>query len=420
MPDGHYRRNFWVLTADGLLFFFGMIFISFESVLPVFLARLGAPRLGIALVPVAVALGINIPSLFAAPLVERAPSKRAHVLRYAVWQRVPWAVVAVMTPLLAVSHGRWLVVIVLFATLVATTAGGFVIPAFFDIVATTVPVARRGTLFALRSVLSYLFGIGGGFVVRLVLDRVAFPNNYALLYAIAFVVLCGGLVAFAFIREPEPVPSDDDARSARMSLRERITLVLGGNSNFRRYIVSRALLILAFATTSFFPVYLVEEFGLPDSASGVFAVLTAATFILVNPVFGRIGNRVGYKPIFVVSFLSLAAAAVVGLLGVPAPAAYVLVVLTATSQSVNLLAWNMTVEFAPGGQVPSYIGVSGLFIGLVAPLGLLTGWIVELFGFGALFVTTAITALGGLAVMAIGVEEPRVAQRRLNQPDMPI
>ena len=104
----------------------------------------------------------------------------------------------------------------------------------------------------------------------------------------------------------------------------------------------------------------------------------------------------------------------------PAPAAYALVVLTATSQSVNLLSWNMTLEFAPEGQVPSYIGVSGLFIGLVAPLGLLTGWIVDLFGFGALFVTTAVTALAGLAVMAAGVEEPRVAQRRLNQPDMPI
>lgn len=420
MSASDYRHNFWILTTDGLLFFLGMIFISFESVLPVFLARLGAPRVAIAVVPVAIALGINLPSLFAAPRVERLDRKLPFILRTAVWQRVPWAIVALATPLLATSHAGWLVTVVLLATIVATIAGGLVIPAFFDIVAATVPVERRGTLFALRSVLSYLFGIGGGLVVRLILERVAFPANYSLLYGIATGVLMLGLLVMSFVREPRrrhPVPQI--ATGARASV-ERIRRVLGGNRNFRVYIVARGLLVLAFATTSFFPVYLVEEFGLPDSVSGLFAVITAATFVVVNPIFGRLGNRVGYKPVFVVSYVSLGLAAAVGLFAVTAPWAYVLIAFTATSQSVNLLAWNMTVEFAPEGQVPSYIGVSGFFIGLVAPLGILTGVIVDVFGFEGLFVMTAITAACGLLVMLLGVEEPRVARRRVNQPDVPI
>lgn len=420
MPTGDYRHNFWILTADGLLFFLGMIFISFESVLPVFLARLGAPRVAIAVVPVAIALGVNLPSLFAAPRIERLERKLPFLLRRAVWQRVPWAIVAVATPLLAQSHAGWLVVVVLLATVAATVAGGLVIPAFFDIVAATVPEERRGTLFALRSVLSYLFGIGGGFLVRLVLARVAFPANYSVLYGIATGVLMVGLLVMSFVREPRRrTPPPAVSTGARASL-DRIRRVLGGNRNFRVYIVARGLLVLAFATTSFFPVYLVEEFGLPDSVSGVFAVITAATFVVVNPVFGRLGNRVGYKPVFLVSYVSLGLASAVGLAGVPAPAAYVLIALTATSQSVNLLAWNMTVEFAPEGQVPSYIGVSGFFIGLVAPLGIVTGVIVDVFGFGGLFAMTAATAACGLLVMLVGVEEPRVARRRVNQPDVPI
>lgn len=427
MPTGDYRRNFLVLTGDGMLFFLGMIFISYESVLPVFLARLGAPRVAIAAVPVAIALGLNLPSLLAAPLVEAAPSKRSYVLRYSIWQRIPWGVVALLTPLLAVAHAGWLVVVVLLATLVATVAAGFVIPAFFHIVTVTIPVDRRGVLFALRSVLSYLFGIGGGLVVRLVLDRLAFPGNYSLLYGLATTVLFLALLVFSFVREPRgegyaeaPAASARGSSLPPVTLRERIRLVLGGNANFRRYIVARGLLVLAFATTSFFPVYLVETFGLPDSVSGLFAVLTAATFVLVNPILGLVGDRVGYKPIFVASFLALTSASIVGLLGVEAPGAYVLIVLTAISQSVNLLAWNMTVEFAPAGQVPSYIGVSGFFIGLVAPLGVVTGILVDLFGYGALFALTGAAALAGLAVMVVGVEEPRVAHRRLNQPDLPI
>ena len=175
--------NFAILTFDGLLFFLGMIFISYESVLPVFLVRLGAPRLAIAVVPVAIALGINLPSIMVARMVERAPRKRRIVLTYGLGQRLPWAIVAVAIPFLALSRPGWLIAIVLLGVLVATASAGIVIPAFFHIMSVTIPVERRGRLFAVRSVVSYLAGIGGGFLVSLVLEQVRFPENYSILYA---------------------------------------------------------------------------------------------------------------------------------------------------------------------------------------------------------------------------------------------
>ena len=420
MPDSHYRRNFVVLTLDGMLFFLGMIFISYESVLPVFLARLGAPRVAIAVVPVAIGLGINLPSLFSAPRVERLAQKLPFVLRYAIWQRLPWVMIAIVTPFLATRRPGLLVALTLISVMTATLAAGYMIPAFFHIVATTVPEHRRGTLFALRSVLSYLFGIGAGFLVRFILDRVAFPGNYSLLYAIASVILFAGMIAFAKIREPTHRVRPTAGPQASSGGLARVRSVLASNPDFRAYIVARGLLILAFASTSFFPVYLVERFDLPNSASGIFAVITAATFVLVNPVFGWVGNRIGYKGIMLASYGSLAAAALIGLFTVPAPWAYALIVCAAISQSVNLLSWNMTIEFAPPGQVPTYIGVSGFCMGIVAPFAILSGVIVGAFGFAGLFVMTFVTAIAGAAVMAVGVVEPRVARRRINQPDFPI
>lgn len=415
VPGSNDRHNFIVLTADGLLFFFGMIFISLESVLPVFLVRLGAPRVMIGLIPVAVAMGVNLPSIFAAHFVERSVSKRAYVLRLAIWQRIPWGVVALVTPILALSHAPALTVVILVGTFVATAAGGMVVPAFFHLVSVTVPVERRGTLFALRSVLSYLFGILGGVVVRVVLERVAYPGNYSLLYGIATSVLFVGLFAFSRIREP-----DGEAVQHPLPARERVKRVVGSSRSYRWYLVARGALILSFATTSFFPVYLVQRFALPDSVSGIFAIITAATFVLINPLLGRMGNRVGYKPVFLTSFAALVGAAAVGLLAVPERAAYTLIAFTAIAQSVNLLAWNMTVEFAPPGEVASYVGVTGLFVGLVGPLSIVTGFVVQWFGYEGLFVMTGLTGIAGFLAMAAGVEEPRVMQRRLNQPDMPI
>ncbi len=322
---------------------------------------------------------------------------------------------AIAIPFLAPTRPELLIVVILLAVLVATAAGGFVIPAFFHIVSVTVPVERRGTLFALRSVMSYLFGIGGGVLVQLILSRVGFPGNYSLLYGIATAILFVGLLVFSTIREPA-----GKAVERSLSLRSRVRRVIASSRSYRAYLVARGFLVLAFATTSFFPIYVVERFGLPDSISGVFAIITAATFILVNPVFGRLGNRVGYRPVFLIAFVALAAAGVVGLLGPGRYLAYSLIAFTAVGQSVNLLAWNMTVEFAPEGEVPSYVGVTGLFVGIVGPLSVVTGLIVDWVGFGGIFVMAIVCGICGFLVMMLGVVEPRVMQRRLNQPDMPI
>jgi MFS family permease len=415
VPHADERHNFLVLTADGLLFFLGMIFISFESVLPVFLARLGAPRVVIGLIPVVIVLGVNLPSIVAARLVERRPAKRPYIVRTALWQRIPWGIVAILIPLLAVSRPGWMIFAVLLAVLVTTAAAGLLLPAFFYVVSVTVPVERRGTLFALRSVLSYLFGLAGGLLVQIVLSRIAFPGNYSLLYGIATVILFLGLIAFSTIREPP-----GEAVDRPMGTRERIKRVLGSSRSYRAYLVSRGFLILAFATTSFFPVYIVERFALPDSVSGIFAMITAGTFILVNPIFGRIGNRAGYRPVVLIAFGALVAAGVIGLSEPGQFLAYALIACTAVAQSVNLLTWNMTVEFAPPAEVPSYVGVTGLFVGLIGPISVITGLIVDWVGFAGLFVMALVTGAAGFLVMLVGVEEPRVMQRRLNQPDMPI
>jgi len=181
----------------------------------------------------------------------------------------------------------------------------------------------------------------------------------------------------------------------------------------------RGILVISFATTGFFPVYLADSFELSDSAAGLFSVITAVTFVVVNPAFGRIGNKIGYKLLFVISFVGLASASMIGLMQVTLPSAYLLIVLAALSRAVNLLSFNMTVEFAPAGRVPSFIGVSGLFIGLVAPFGLLLGTLVDHFGYCALFVVTGVTSLLGLIVLTVGVAEPRRSTVALTRPDIP-
>jgi MFS family permease len=415
MAGSDYRANFTALTLDGVFFFFGMTFISVDAVLPLFLNRLGASNIAIAALPVAVVVGVNLPSIFAAGHLERLERKLPYVITGGVAQRVPWMVAGLLVPFLAVDNPSVVTAAVICAVLFSTMAAGLVIPGFFDILTATIPVDRRGTLVALRSILSYLAGIGGGFIVTTVLANIRYPINYTVLFGIATVLLFAGLYSMSRVREPHRAVEAGERRSVA----QRIRFVLGSSASFRWYVVMRSILVISFATTGFFPVYLADSFGLSDSAAGLFTVITAVTFVLVNPAFGRIGNRVGYKLLFGISFAGLIGASVIGITQASLPTAYLLVVLASISRAVNLLSFNMTVEFAPPGRVPSFIGVSGLFMGLIAPLALLLGIVVDHFGYSALFVVTAVTSAAGLAVLIFGVSEPRRATAPLTRPDIP-
>ena len=64
------KRNFLLNTMDGISYFAGMIFIAPESILPVYIERLGGGAFIIALIPVLRNLGMFFPSLFIARYIQ--------------------------------------------------------------------------------------------------------------------------------------------------------------------------------------------------------------------------------------------------------------------------------------------------------------------------------------------------------------
>jgi hypothetical protein len=76
---------------------------------------------------------------------------------------------------------------------------------------------------------------------------------------------------------------------------------------------------------------------------------------------------------------------------------------------------NMVIDYAPHDEVPVYVGVSGVVVGVLSPLGLLSGVLVARFGYTALFSMTGGTALIAAVVIATGVREPRGRPLRIGK-----
>ena len=86
--------NVVALAVDFGLFLVGLSFASVATILPAFARHLDAPNVVIGAIPAVMTAGWWLPSLFAAGHTQALARKLPFVLRYTVWERVPFLVLA--------------------------------------------------------------------------------------------------------------------------------------------------------------------------------------------------------------------------------------------------------------------------------------------------------------------------------------
>src|SRR3989441_5979307 len=108
-------------------------------------------------------LGWFLPSLFTAGHTETLARKLPFVLRYSVWERVPFAVLSLAAFFLADRAPALTLALMLLMLLVITGVGGVLMPAWMDIIGRLIPVTTRGRFFALANLAAGAGGFAGGF-----------------------------------------------------------------------------------------------------------------------------------------------------------------------------------------------------------------------------------------------------------------
>jgi len=127
-------------------------------------------------------LGWFLPSLFAAGHTETLTHKLPFLMKWTVWERVPFLVMALLA---FFSAERWpglTLGLVLVMLLVITGVGGFLMPAWMDLIARALPTTIRGRFFALSNFVAGLVGFGASLVIAEVLARVPAPASYGICF----------------------------------------------------------------------------------------------------------------------------------------------------------------------------------------------------------------------------------------------
>jgi len=402
----HQKRNFWCNVLDGNFWDFGTSFIAFGTVIPVFILKLGGNNLVVSLIPFLTIIGLNLPAVFFIHYIENLDKKKPFVLFTGSVLRFAWLLVAVACFFLAEHHPRSMLVILMACIVFFFAVDGSAIPAWFDLVAKTVPVRIRGRMMAIRSMGGSILGAIGGIITAATLTNVLYPHNYSVLFFAAFALYMLSIGCIAFIHEPvyPHKPPKKDLRGGIKAL----YLAVKGNRDFSTFIIVRAAATIVSASTAFFVVYATSRYRLPASYSGVFTTVIIVSMVAFGPVAGILADRKGNKVNFVVCLAACCAAACVVFFTRGIWWFYPALVLLGIAQiALQVSDLPIIVEFCPVQDRPVYLAACQVAMAPVAMLSLGFGSLADHAGYQSLFIVIGALAFAGLAFTLSRLKDPR-------------
>jgi MFS family permease len=400
------KRNFAANLGDGAFFSLAMSFVSLQTLLPVFVKKMGGDSIAVGLLPVLWTAGFNFPQIFIANFAQRFGRKKNLVLITALAQRLPWLLLAAISFFLdAVSPQTGLI---LFFTLftVAAIAGSINLPAWFDLVAKSTPVDLRGRLFAMRLVLGSILGVFGGWMVTQVLEALAYPKSFALLFTLAFGTMMVSYVFLVLLKEESGEPSLQ--RHSFKTHLFSLPSILRRERNFRNFLVADALLIAATMAGAFYTVNAMEKFALAEAYAGKFTIVMMCSTIAGNLLFGYLADRFGHKLNLLLSAVFTGAACLIALFAESIQIYFM--VFAGWAFTIGLTGVSrlpIIAEFCTEAKRPTYIALTNMITAPFVLAGLVGGWIAERFGYDTVFVITVALALAAAVWLQLMVVEPR-------------
>ncbi len=408
-----YRRNFIAMVGDASLVSMAMSFLGATTVLPAFVGTLTESQ-----VVIGAAGGITrgawlLPQLLVAGYITRMPHRK-RVITAAAWLSRPLLLLVALVIYRCVAARPSLTIAVILGLMFTFfMLDAAVSVPWYDHLARTISPTRRGMVVGLAQVLGGVGGIGAGAVVGYLLGDVSpygYPANYALVYAIAGILVVLAAVSISFISDPDCTPTDG---SVPPSPRENLALLprfLAQDQPFRRMIVVQLLIGFAGVATAFYVLYAQRELGFSLADAGLFVSAQVAGSMLSGFLLGYVQNKLG--PLIHIRLQAVLA------MVVPALA---LVAGYASSVPPSVIRWiyvglflflgiyisgsswpfnNWLLEYASQTRRSIYIGLANTLSALTMLAPVLGGLVVDTISYQAVFVLALgfCTAAVGLSI----------------------
>lgn len=361
-----------------------------------FALRLGATNEEIGLlssIPALLAVLVLIPS----GQILGKRSQRMPLINWSLFiHRLGFLLVALVPFVPGIAHGA----AVIWLLIACNPPAQFFAVGWNSMLADVLPEARRARVFAVRNILNGVVVTASIFLFGLWLDRVAFPVNYQVMYAVgwAFSMLSSYYITRLKVPDSFVPPPQPKKMVSLPALRRQVVDIWRHHPDFVRITVNTFLTnVTIWMVGPIYILYYVRQLGATDGWIGLNGTLASLTPILGNVLWQRWVWRWGEKhllrwAVFAIPLYPI----LVGL----TPNLHVILVWTAIYAAItpmaNMSHFSLLLKICPNDQRPQFLGLFSTIMNIGAFLTPLIGvWLAGIFGFSAVLVAGGIVALLG-------------------------
>ncbi len=410
--QGKLRHNSVVNIMDGALFGFGVVGLaSYVTIIPLFLSYLTESTALIGFAAALFHIGWQVPQLLTSGYVAGLSRYKPTVLAMTLIERLPFfglALVALALPAIDADAALLLTLILLG---IQSLGGGVTATAWQSMISKIMPAHFLGSFFGIQSAAVNLFGAGGALLASVILERLARPGSFVLLFAVAGLSLMISFVFLALTYEPKSAPRDVVEGLGWRAFASRLRGILRTDRNFRWFLLARGLTSLSLTAVSFYTIFGIRRFDLsPEFVGGLTSVLLLSN-MLTSSVIGWAGERWGLRRVLILANILTVLAIAIALTAEDARWFYLVFALTGM---VNSSQWStimtITVKFCSVADRPFYIGMANTLIAPVTVFApIIGGWLVDAVSFELSFGIFALAGLLSILVFVFPMQEPRGA-----------
>lgn len=405
----HTQNTLLNVAGEGL-WGFAMAFHNMNSVIPMFLAQLGASAFVIGLIPGGFILLVALPQLVSATIFRR--STRIKELNIGMhFGMTPIAFLIGMAFYYFEFVGQTGIMVYLILWVIWSLGVGFLVPVWADFLASVTLRERRGRFFGITFTANALLGMVGGYVLKQVLsmESLSFPSNFGTAFLIMTLAILVGNSFFVFMRVIHP-PAPKTEQVDR--LWQRLKRIFVEDRNFRYYVYSRALAAATMMPLAFYGVDLQDRFQLPLSSAGTFTFFLVVGQAIFNVVFGYIGDIHGRKMAITGFFVGHILASITAIYASAPWMAYLTFVFVGMAFGAGQSSFMVFIyEFAGelGDRKLYYAALDTAVAPFIVVYISLAGLLVESFGTRVLYSLSLCLVLAGLLVFLARVHPPEHA-----------
>ncbi|MCD1621620.1 MFS transporter [Citromicrobium bathyomarinum] len=403
--DENLKRNYTANFIHGVLGMTGFRLIYAPTIIPAYLLLLTGSTAAVGLGTALLQLGATISPIASGSRIEH----RSHILPYAIGVG---SMMRLMILGLALTGYFLTGNILLVATFACFVLLGFFTGAqrvaFQMLMSKLIPIRKRGRLQGYRNfagglIAAVLAWAAGNYLIA---DK-WLGNGYATTFLFAFLLTSAGLVVLkTMIREPAAPVS-----RPQMPMMQRIRQFpeLLQDRDFAWFLAVQCFSTMARVGAPFWTIYAGSQLGLDGALIGGLSFVFLGSDTLSNVLWGPLGDRFGFKIIYVLALCSSVAGVTLLIFGSTAVPIYAAFVLLGVGGSGWMLAsTTMVLEFGEPQDTPMRLAFVTTLEGAIAASGpVIAGLLVAVSGFQPLFFIVLAAQIAALGLLIVKVREPR-------------